>query len=152
LIIVEYRHSFFSRNYFLQINDNLSTESKSPKRSKEPKKLLSGSRRSSLPRHDDGKKDEDIVVKGVNNTEVKAVVEVSTSEDKNSSTSDVASDTQKPSKLSDAPGGSKRHWGRTPVSFFFLCLYYLSLKGSRHLVNVWCFMCSGEEKLVNGIY
>ncbi|CAB79368.1 putative protein [Arabidopsis thaliana] len=83
-------------------------------RSKEPKKLLSGSRRSSLPRHDDGKKDEDIVVKGVNNTEVKAVVEVSTSEDKNSSTSDVASDTQKPSKLSDAPGGSKRHWGRTP--------------------------------------
>ncbi|AEE84928.2 unnamed protein product [Arabidopsis thaliana] len=97
-----------------KINDNLSTESKSPKRSKEPKKLLSGSRRSSLPRHDDGKKDEDIVVKGVNNTEVKAVVEVSTSEDKNSSTSDVASDTQKPSKLSDAPGGSKRHWGRTP--------------------------------------
>ncbi|KAG7541624.1 Pleckstrin homology domain [Arabidopsis thaliana x Arabidopsis arenosa] len=97
-----------------KINDNLSPEPKSPKGSKEPKKLLSGSRRSSLPRHDDGKKDEDIVVRGTDNTEVKDVVEVSTTEDKNSSTSDVASDTQKPSKLSDAPGGSKRHWGRTP--------------------------------------
>lgn len=120
----EYRHSFCSYNYFLQINDNLSPEPKSPKGSKEPKKLLSGSRLSSLPRHDDGKKDEDIVVKGADNTEVKDVVEVSTTEDKNSSTSDVTSDTQKPSKLSDAPGGSKRHWGRTPVSIFFFCLYY----------------------------
>lgn len=104
----------------MQTNDNLSPGSKSPKGNKEPKKLLSGSRRSSLPRHDDGKKVEDIVFKGTDNTEVKAVVEVSTTEDKNSTTSDVASGSQKPSTLSDAPGGSKRHWGRTPVSFFFL--------------------------------
>ncbi|XP_023633803.1 rho GTPase-activating protein REN1 [Capsella rubella] len=97
-----------------QVNDYLSPVSKSPKGTKEPKKLLSGSKRSSLPRHDDGKKDEEIMVRGVDNTEVKAVVEVSKPENKNSSTSDVKSSTQKPSTLSDAPGGSKRNWGRTP--------------------------------------
>ncbi|KAL1222497.1 Rho GTPase-activating protein REN1 [Cardamine amara subsp. amara] len=102
-----------------KINDKLSPESKSPKESGEPKvtkKLLSGSRRSSLSRQDDRKKDENIVVKGDNNTDVKSVVDVSTTEDKNnSSISDVASGTQKPSMLTNAPGGSKRHWGRTPA-------------------------------------
>lgn len=106
----------------MQINDNLSPESKSPKGSGEPKvtkKLLSGSRRSSLPWQDDRKKDENIVVTGDNNTEAKSVVEISVTEDKkNSLTSDVASGSQKPSKLTNAPGGSKRQWGRTPVSLF----------------------------------
>ncbi|CAH2078060.1 unnamed protein product [Thlaspi arvense] len=98
------------------INDNLSSESKTPKGSTEPqviKKLLSGSKRSSLPRHNDAKKDENIRVKGFDNTEVKPVVEVLTSEDKSSSTSDVASPSLKPETLTSPPGGSKRHWGRT---------------------------------------
>uniref|UniRef100_A0A1J3IVF3 Rho GTPase-activating protein REN1 n=4 Tax=Noccaea caerulescens TaxID=107243 RepID=A0A1J3IVF3_NOCCA len=101
-----------------KINDSLSSESKTPKRSKEPqapKKLLSGTRRSSLPRHDSYKKDENIHVKGSDNAEVKAVAEVSKTEDKNSSTSDVTSESasEKPSTLTSAPGGSKRLWGRT---------------------------------------
>ncbi|KAJ0263354.1 Rho GTPase-activating protein REN1 [Hirschfeldia incana] len=66
-----------------------------------PKKLLSSSKRSSLPRHDHARKDENVLAKGLDNREVKAVVEVSKTEDKNSSTT-----------LSSAPGGSKRLWGR----------------------------------------
>lgn len=116
--------------FVLQIKENLSSESKSPKGSREPKvtkTLLSGSRRSSLPRHDDAKPDENIVVKGAENTEVKAAVEVPANEDKNSS-SDVASGIQKPLTLSNAPGGSKRLWGRTPVScLFFSTSIFLQL-------------------------
>ncbi|KAF8048853.1 hypothetical protein N665_2372s0007 [Sinapis alba] len=86
-----------------KINDTFS-ESKSPKGSMKPqvttKKLLSGSNRSSLPRHDDdARKDDNILVKGSD--------EVSKTEDRNSSTSDVASATKEPSTLS-----SERHWGR----------------------------------------
>ncbi|KAJ4871656.1 Rho GTPase activation protein (RhoGAP) with PH domain [Raphanus sativus] len=85
-----------------KINDNLSSESKSPKGSmkpKVPKKLLSGSNRSSLPRYadDDARKDDNILVKGSSD-------EVSKTEDRNSSTSDVASASKEPS--------SERHWGR----------------------------------------
>lgn len=119
----------------MQINEKLSSEAKSPKGSREPKvtkNVLSSSRRSSLPRHADGKKDENIVVKdaenivvkGLENTEVKSVVEISANEDKNSSRSDEASGIQKPSTLSNAPGGSKRHWGRTPVSYLFLPKFF----------------------------
>ncbi|KAF8086209.1 hypothetical protein N665_0632s0029 [Sinapis alba] len=78
----------------IQITEITSSES-TPKGStapQVPKKLLSSSNRSSLPRHDEARKDY--------NTEVKAVVEVSKTEDKNSST------------LPNAPGGSKRLWGR----------------------------------------
>lgn len=97
-------------HYVLQINDTLSSESKSPKGSMKPqvttKKLLSGSNRSSLPRHDDdARKDANILVKGSD--------EVSKTEDRNSSTSDVASATKESSTLS-----SERHWGRAHVSFF----------------------------------
>ncbi|CAA7037314.1 unnamed protein product [Microthlaspi erraticum] len=97
-----------------KINDGLSSESKTPKGKKEPqapKKLLSGNRRSSLPRCDSSKKDENIHVKGSDNAEAKAVAEVSKTEDKNSSTSESAS--EQPSTLTSAPGGSKRLWGRT---------------------------------------
>ncbi|KAF8117778.1 hypothetical protein N665_0008s0123 [Sinapis alba] len=102
---------------YTKINDNLISESKTPKGSTDPqvaKKILSGSNRSSLPRHDDAKKDENILVKGADSKQAKAVVEVSTTEDKSSSTSDVASDIKKPSTLSSPPGGSNRRWGRTP--------------------------------------
>ncbi|KAJ4899574.1 Rho GTPase activation protein (RhoGAP) with PH domain [Raphanus sativus] len=79
----------------IQITEITSSES-TPKGSMEgqvPKKLLSSSKRSSLPRHDgDARKD---------SAEVKAVLEVSKTEDKKSST------------LANAPaGGSKRLWGR----------------------------------------
>ncbi|CAN8274039.1 unnamed protein product [Cochlearia groenlandica] len=100
-----------------KIIDNLSSESENPKGSMEPKvtkKLLSGSKRPSLPRHADSRNDENIVTKGSDNKEVKAVEEISTLVDKNSSTSDVASPLKKPSTLSSPPGGSKRLWGRTP--------------------------------------
>ncbi|KAJ0239704.1 Rho GTPase-activating protein REN1 [Hirschfeldia incana] len=103
---------------YTKINANLSSESKTPKGTTEPqvtKKLLSNSKRSSLPRHDDAKKDENILVKGGDSTQIKAVVEDSETEDKSSSTSDVASDIKKPSTLSSPPGGSNnRRWGRTP--------------------------------------
>ncbi|KAL0698382.1 hypothetical protein Bca4012_054504 [Brassica carinata] len=87
-----------------KINDTLSSESKSPKGSMKPqvttKKLLSGSNRSSLPRRDDdARKDDNILVKGSD--------DVSKTEDRNSSTSDVASATKEPSTLSN-----ERHWGR----------------------------------------
>ncbi|KAL0738912.1 hypothetical protein Bca4012_015122 [Brassica carinata] len=87
----------------IQITEITSSES-TPKGSTAPQvpnKLLSSSKRSSLPRHDDARKDENILVKGSDNTEVKAMLEVSKTEDKNSSTT-----------LSSAPGGSKRLWGR----------------------------------------
>lgn len=118
---------FFVVVSYWQINDSLSSESKTPKASKEPqapKKLLSGTRRSSLPRHDSSKKDENIHVKGSDNAEVKDVAEVLKTEDKNSSTSDVTSESvsEKPSTLTSAPGGSKRLWGRTAVSFFFFLI------------------------------
>ncbi|KAG2263264.1 hypothetical protein Bca52824_070343 [Brassica carinata] len=79
----------------IQITEITSSES-TPKGSTEPqvpKKLLSSSKRSSLPRHDDARKDENILVKGY--------VRGLKTEDKNSSTT-----------LSSAPGGSKRLWGR----------------------------------------
>ncbi|CAG7898713.1 unnamed protein product [Brassica rapa] len=90
-----------------KINDNLSSESKSPKGSMKPqvtKKLLSGSNRSSLPQHDDARKDDSILAKGSDHTDVKAG-EVSKTEDRNSSM-------KEPSTLSSASGESKRHWGR----------------------------------------
>ncbi|CAN6894677.1 unnamed protein product [Brassica oleracea] len=90
-----------------KINDNLSSESKSTKGSMKPqvtKKLLSGSNRSSLPRHDDARKDDNILAKGSDHTDVKAG-EVSKTEDRNSSM-------KEPSTLSSASGESKRHWGR----------------------------------------
>ncbi|KAF3498762.1 hypothetical protein DY000_02054245 [Brassica cretica] len=90
-----------------KINDTLSSESKSPKGSMKPqvtKKLLSGSNRSSLPRHDDARKDDNILAKGSDHTDVKAG-EVSKTEDRNSSM-------KEPSTLSSASGESKRHWGR----------------------------------------
>ncbi|WZZ76035.1 hypothetical protein YC2023_087405 [Brassica napus] len=68
---------------------------------KVPKKLLSSSKRSSLPRHGDARKDQNVLVKGSDSGEVKAVLEVSKPEEKSSSTT-----------LSSAPGGSKRLWGR----------------------------------------
>lgn len=147
----------------MQINDNLSSESKTPKGTTErqlTKKLSSGSNRSSLPRHDDAKKDESILVKGADNAEVKAVVEDSTTEDKSLSTSDLASAIKKPSTLSSPPGGSNKRWGRTPVSFLFrfhpedvvLDVFFLALKGSKRLVTVWSFMCPGEEKPSDGVY
>ncbi|CAH8391750.1 unnamed protein product [Eruca vesicaria subsp. sativa] len=98
----------------LKARDTLSSESKSPKGSMKPqitKKLSSHSNRSSLPRHDDSKKDENILVKGSDNKDVKAV-DVSKGVDKNSSTSDVASAMKEPSTLSNAAGESKRNWGR----------------------------------------
>lgn len=129
--------------FVLQVNDNLSSESKTPKGTTEPqvtKKLLSSSKRSSLPRHDDAKRDENLLVKGADNAEVKTVAEVSTTEDKISSIPDVASDIKKPSTLSSPPGGSSnKRWGRTPVSFLFrfhpeglvLDVVFLALKGSK---------------------
>ncbi|KAJ0251036.1 Rho GTPase-activating protein domain-containing protein [Hirschfeldia incana] len=79
-----------------KINDTLSSDSKSPKGSMKPKKLLSGSNRSSLPRHDgDARKDDNVLVKVSD--------EVSKTEDRNSSTSA----TKEPSALS-----SERQWGR----------------------------------------
>ncbi|WZZ25662.1 hypothetical protein YC2023_009063 [Brassica napus] len=103
---------------YTKVNDNLSSESKTPKGTTEPqvtKKLLSSSKRSSLPRHDDAKRDENLLVKGADNAEVKTVAEVSTTEDKISSIPDVASDIKKPSTLSSPPGGSSnKRWGRTP--------------------------------------
>ncbi|XP_033143794.1 rho GTPase-activating protein REN1-like [Brassica rapa] len=87
----------------IQITEITSSES-TPKGStqpKVPKKLLSSSKRSSLPRHEHARKDENILVKGSDSAQVKAVLGVSKAEDKNSSTT-----------LSSAPGGSKRLWGR----------------------------------------
>ncbi|RIA04291.1 hypothetical protein BRARA_K01493 [Brassica rapa] len=89
--------------FMLQITEITSSES-TPKGStqpKVPKKLLSSSKRSSLPRHEHARKDENILVKGSDSAQVKAVLGVSKAEDKNSSTT-----------LSSAPGGSKRLWGR----------------------------------------
>ncbi|KAL0873392.1 hypothetical protein Bca101_023097 [Brassica carinata] len=109
-------HDDHKARSYTKINDNLSSESKTPKGTTEPqvtKKLLSSSNRSSLPRHGDAEKDENILVKGADSKQVKAVVEVSTTEDKSSSTSDVASDIKKPSTLSSPPGGSNRRWGRS---------------------------------------
>ena len=100
------------------------------------KKLLSGSNRSSLPRHDDTRKDDN---KGSDNRDVKAG-EVSKTEDRNSSM-------KEPSTLSSASGVSKRHWGRAHVSF--LMWFSLALK---RLVIVWSYMCTGEEKPFHGIY
>lgn len=97
--------------FMLQITEITSSES-TPKGStqpKVPKKLLSSSKRSSLPRHEHARKDENVLVKGSDSAQVKAVLGVSKAEDKNSSTT-----------LSSAPGGSKRLWGRAHVSFFFL--------------------------------
>ncbi|KAJ4913083.1 Rho GTPase activation protein (RhoGAP) with PH domain [Raphanus sativus] len=110
-------HDDHKARSYTKINDNLSSESKTPKGTTErqlTKKLSSGSNRSSLPRHDDAKKDESILVKGADNAEVKAVVEDSTTEDKSLSTSDLASAIKKPSTLSSPPGGSNKRWGRTP--------------------------------------
>ncbi|CAN7081636.1 unnamed protein product [Brassica oleracea var. botrytis] len=87
----------------IQITEITSSES-TPKGSTEPKvpkKLLSSSKRSSLPRHDHARKDQNVLVKGSDSGEVKAVLEVSKPEEKSSSTT-----------LSSAPGGSKRLWGR----------------------------------------
>ncbi|KAG5407019.1 hypothetical protein IGI04_013138 [Brassica rapa subsp. trilocularis] len=87
----------------IQITEITSSES-TPKGStqpKVPKKLLSSSKRSSLPRHEHARKDENVLVKGSDSAQVKAVLGVSKAEDKNSSTT-----------LSSAPGGSKRLWGR----------------------------------------
>ncbi|KAF2533558.1 hypothetical protein F2Q70_00033023, partial [Brassica cretica] len=87
----------------IQITEITSSES-TPKGSTEPqvpKKLLSSSKRSSLPRHGDARKDQNVLVKGSDSGEVKAVLEVSKPEEKSSSTT-----------LSSAPGGSKRLWGR----------------------------------------
>lgn len=103
------------------------------------KKLLSGSNRSSLPRHDDARKDDNILAKGSDHTDVKAG-EVSKTEDRNSSM-------KEPSTLSSASGESKRHWGRAHVSF--LMRFPLALKC---LVIVWSYMCTGEEKPFHGIY
>ncbi|KAL0659698.1 hypothetical protein Bca4012_080283 [Brassica carinata] len=90
----------------IQITEITSSES-TPKGSTEPKvpkKLLSSSKRSSLPRHDHARKDQNVLVKGSDSGEVKAVLEVSKPEEKSSSTT-----------LSSAPGGSKRLWGRAHV-------------------------------------
>ncbi|CAH8384708.1 unnamed protein product [Eruca vesicaria subsp. sativa] len=113
----DFVHDDHKARSYTKINDKLSSESKTPKGTTEPqvtKKLLSSSKRSSLPRHDNAKKDENILVKGAENAEVKTVVEVSTTEDKSSSAPDVASDIKKPSTLSSPPGGSNKRWGRTP--------------------------------------
>ncbi|KAL0688305.1 hypothetical protein Bca4012_087982 [Brassica carinata] len=110
-------HDDHKARSYTKVNDNLSSESKTPKGTTEPqvtKKLLSSSKRSSLPRHDDAKRDENLLVKGADNAEVKTVAEVSATEDKISSIPDVASDIKKPSTLSSPPGGSNKRWGRTP--------------------------------------
>uniref|UniRef100_M4DBF6 Rho-GAP domain-containing protein n=1 Tax=Brassica campestris TaxID=3711 RepID=M4DBF6_BRACM len=110
-------HDDHKARSYTKVNDNLSSESKTPKGTTEPlvtKKLLSSSKRSSLPRHDDAKRDENRLVKGADNAEVKGVAEVATTEDKISSIPDVASDIKKPSTLSSPPGGSNKRWGRTP--------------------------------------
>ncbi|KAG5413864.1 hypothetical protein IGI04_001431 [Brassica rapa subsp. trilocularis] len=111
-------HDDHKARSYTKVNDNLSSESKTPEGTTEPpqvtKKLLSSSKRSSLPRHDNTKRDENLLVKGADNAEVKTVAEVSTTEDKISSIPDVASDIKKPSTLSSPPGGSNKRWGRTP--------------------------------------
>ncbi|CAH8363932.1 unnamed protein product [Eruca vesicaria subsp. sativa] len=89
--------------YTIKITEITSSESTPKGSSTEPqvtKKLLSSSKRSSLPRHDGAKKDENVLVKGYDNKVVMDVLEMLKIEDKNSST------------LSSAPGGSKRLWGR----------------------------------------
>ncbi|CAN8325792.1 unnamed protein product [Cochlearia groenlandica] len=102
---------------FPKINDIVSPESKSPKARTDPKvtkKLLSGSKRCSLPRHDDTKRNDNIMVKGADSTNAKSVVEVSTTDDKNLSSSDVTSSIKNPSTLSSPSVGNKRLWRRTP--------------------------------------
>ena len=117
--------------FMLQITEITSSES-TPIGSTEPKvpkKLLSSSKRSSLPRHGDARKDQNVLVKGSDSGEVKAVLEVSKPEEKSSSTT-----------LSSAPGGSKRLWGRAHVSLFFLLhITPKGLKDPHVLVTLWFF-------------
>ncbi|XP_010521049.1 PREDICTED: rho GTPase-activating protein REN1-like [Tarenaya hassleriana] len=99
-----------------KISVDLSLEPRTPEESSKPKvtkKLLSDGRRSSLTHRNDAKKNENILVKSGDSSE-KSAEDVSTNFDKNSATSGSASWVQKQPTLTNATGGSRRLWGRTP--------------------------------------
>ncbi|XP_010520759.1 PREDICTED: rho GTPase-activating protein REN1 isoform X2 [Tarenaya hassleriana] len=101
-----------------KISEDLSSEPETPKESSKPKvtkKLLSGGRRYSQSQGKDGKKNENILVESGDTSGKKYAEEVSTNLDKNSATSGSVANVQKQTTLSNAPGGSRRLWGRTPA-------------------------------------